>query len=700
MPKNTTVKILNDYFVAFFPGKKANNEVFKYNFQDSLFDEFFVENVDNGSRIVIKTKDIYEPVYAWDNSTITVKAKPKHRKIGGVVRKKSINIPEKLIATPFYTSSTTFLRKKINEESSYDESLFFTGVKFYANKNYTYAMQFFKEIIDKYPNSNFYVSSYFLLGDCYKNMKEYQKALDTYKKAITLSPKNDTVAQTLFNMANIYKKMHFYSRARRIYTSIMKDYATTRWGDRAQFMLAKSYYDEKRYKKALNLLLNIDKHSSYYSLSMLLASEIFIKENNDAKAVLAYYSISGKLSDIDVEQYYRELIDVAEALCRFNDFSGADDIFKYLKNYHAEKIFESVYIGQMKCDLNRGNYEDLKKKGQYIIENSKNKALVREAKKLLDEAKLKKGNIDKDTINQILKKYGNDPDIASLALYVFARKNYREKNFKVALDYLLKLKKFYPNSIYNKKAEVMAKTAIDKLLSEFYSYPDKQKLNFIYDSVVELHNYNADMCKLALALAVMNRMEKMHAILPHIKNSNCKGSLYAKYYIETSEYKKALNFAGNIEGIEPYIYYVNIVIGDVNYFKGAYKKAVEFYTQALGVKYELVKEYVYLKIANALYVSKDYKNSIKYLKNIKMKVFGDAANYIQAMDLYNMGQYKKAISLFMSLTGSLNYQERALFYLAISYLKTGNKKDAEKYFKQLKNSYPNSEYIKALKALL
>jgi len=700
VPNNALIKTADDYFVAFFPDKKVNNEIFKYNFNDREFDEFFVENTGNGSRIVIKTKDFYKPEFEKNNSTVTVKAVLKPEKKSIKSKETVAAIPDTLIAYPFYTSPTIFWKNNIKGTSSYDESLFFTGIKFFANRNYTYAARFFEEIIKKYPKSEFYVSSYFLLGDCYKNMKQYQKALDIYQKAIELSPKNDTVVQTLFSIAEIYKKMGFYSRVRRIYTSIVKDYATTKWSQKAKYLIAKSYYDEKMYDKALNILLNIEKNSAYHSLGMLLAAEIFIKENNDAKAVLAYYSMSNKLKDIDIAQYYKELIDVAEALCRFNDFNGADDIFKYVESYHNEEVFESVYLGEMRCDLNRGNYDDLKNKGEYIIKNSKNRAFVKEAKKLMDEAKLQKGNVNKNTIDEILKKYANDPDVASLALYVFARKNYRQNDYKEALNYLLKLKRFYPKSIYNAKAKNFAEVCINKLLEDFYENPDKQELEFIYTSVVTLGLYDADMCKLTLALTVMNKIEKMHSILPHIKDKNCKGSLYAKYYIEMGEYKKALEFAGNIEGVEPYVYYVDIVVGDVNYFKGSYKKAVELYKQALAIKNGLVKEYIYLKMANAMYLDKDYEHSLKYLSNVTMKVFQNAANYIKALDLYGMNKYKKAIAIFKLLSNSLDYQERALFYISISYLKIGNEKEAKLYFKKLKNKYPNSEYIKTLKVLL
>ncbi len=701
IPEKTKVFIKGNYFVAFFCCERVKKELFESNLKDGYFSSFFVENVDdNGSRVIIATNKPYVPSYSYknDNRTIIVKAvlpkkkAPQRRRVYSPV-------PDSLVATPFYISSYVFYKKVSPESASYDESLFFMGVKYFTLKNYAYAMSFFKEIVEKYPQSPFYVSSYFLLGDCYLKLKEYDKALSVYRKAIGLSPKNDTVAQTLFNMAKIYRKLGYYSQARRVYQTVVNDYLNTKWADEARYLLAKTYYEQKNYRKALSELMNINKKSPYYPLSMLLAAEIFIKQKNMAKAVLAYYAISNALESINVNEHYRELIDVAAALCRFEDYAEADKIFSHIEKKATKDEVQYAYLGKMKCDLDKGDYKDLKEKAKYILSSSKNKKLIDEVKKLLDEAKLKEGKVSEKTIEEILRKYANDPEIASLALYVYAKKSYREANYRKALDYLLKLKRLYPGSVYNERGKKIAFDSIDKLLNQFYENPSQSLIDYLYSVEAHLRVYR-DVCRIAVGLMAMGELEKMHSLLPFVTDSNCKSVLYAKYYIEMGKEAEALKYLENVEAVEPYVYYADIVMGDINYFKGSYTKAYQFYIKASRIKINLISQYAKLGAMRALLLAGEYKKVVGLFKDITLKSFKDKALFIEAKALFSMGDYKGSIDTFGQLKSVLEYKEQALFYLALSYSKLGKMDKAKDYFKQLEKLYPKSEYLKTLKVIL
>ncbi len=704
LPPHPEVYTVGRYFVIYFKGKRVKSQILKPFLKDSYFGGFYIENVDdNGSRVIIETRQPFYPAYRFssDNTSITVSAVMRRAEKKLEVAIKGYPVPQEIVATPFYVSSYVFKPSMAKKEVSYDETLFFMGVKFYTLKNYSYALGFFKQIIKQYPSSPYYVSSYFLLGDCYRQLKEYQKALQVYQKAIALSPKNATVAQTLFEMADIYRKIHFYSRARRIYQSIIKDYLNTKWADKAAYMLARTYFEQRHYSKALDVLMNIRKSSSYYPEAMLLAAEIFIKKKNPARAVLAYYTISSVMNRIDVKEHYRELIDVALALCRFEDYSSAAAIFDHIESSGDKRLVEYSYLGRMRCDLDKGDYDDLKKRANYILTTTRDKKLRQKVEKLLDEAKLKKGNVSEKTIEEILKKYANDPEVAALALFVYAKKNYNQKHYKKALDYLLRLQRLYPESIYNRQAAPMEQVIIKKLLDDLYQNPSRDKLDFIYSSVVHLKLYSlVDVCRIATALMAFGELDKMHSLLPYLKNSDCKDVLYAKYYTEQGESKKALEYLGNVESIPPYVYYYNIVLGDLNYFSGDYEKAVSFYERASQIKINLIKQYVLLRIMDAAYMAGDYKKSLNYAGSIDLQPFKLKASFIEAMDYYSLGNYKKAVELFEGLTSSLKYKEQALFYLAVSYVKMGKKEQALRYFKKLKKLYPESEYLKTLQVLL
>jgi TolA-binding protein len=697
VPKKVHIFSKDRYFVALFEAQKAKKELFQESLYDKYFDGFFVENLKSGSRIIIKTKKGYTPEFDNTSNKIVVRAKLIKRKIKKPSIKKSV--PETFAAMPFYISDRVFIKKRSQTEASYDETLFFTGVKMFANKNYSMAAEFFKEIIKKYPNSKFYISSQFLLGDCYNGEKEYAKAIQVYNQAIKLSSKNTTVAQTLLNIADIWVERKYYSKARDIYKSVMKDYASSRWGYEAQFLLAKTYYEQGRFKKAEEMFVGIDKKSEFYSTAFLLAAECFIKEKDDARAVLAYYSASKRLDSINTVKYYKELTDVALALCRFNDYKAASNIFDKLEKEKVQDITEESYLGRMECDLSKGDYEDLNNRAELIIHSSKNKERIKRAQKLLDKSKLKSGKLNQKGIEKILKKYKDQPDIASLALYVYAKKSYRNKHFKTAIDYLIKLKKLYPASKYLKESKPMAKDSINMLLNDLYTSPSKQALDYIYDAVITLNRYDADMCRLSIAMIAFNSIENLSKILPYAKNKNCKKALYAKYYIERGYDKNALEALDDVDKVKPYIYYVDMVMGDINYFKGAYDSAASFYRKALSIDISMLKDYVKIKLADALLLSNNYKDSLKYL-NVSLKIYKNRILYIKGMDYYNLKNYKESIINFKQLSNILEYKEKALFYIAISYIKLKDMKNAKVYFNKLKLKYPKSNYLRTLKVLM
>ncbi len=699
MPKNALVKTNERYCTVFFKFQKVKNEVFKDGLDDKFFEGFFVENLKIGSRVIIKTKKGYSAKYSTKGSDIIVTTyKTVHKN-----REKQLSnkkVPSNLIALPFYLSGSIFIKRQNQTAESYDERLFFTGVKMFANKNYNMAVEFFKEIINKHPQSKFYVSSYFLLGDCYKNTKEYSKAIEIYRKAISLSPKNSIVAQTLLSIADIWISKKYYSKARDIYKSVIKDYSTTDWGNTAKFLLAKSFYDQGRYNKAEGLFVEADKKSKFYALSFLLAGECFIKDKDEARAILAYYTMSKRLKDIDIDKYHNELIDMAKTLCKFNDFKAAKDIFGYVQSSDNQDVVEMSYLGEMECDIAKGDLKDLNKKADYIIHNSKNKKRIKEAQKLLDKAKLKSGNINKKTIDKIMEKYKKQPDIISLALYVFAKKNYNDKNYKEAIDYLSQLKKLYPSSSYNKDAKPIVNDSIDKLLDDFYKNPNRERLDYIKDAVILLNGYEADMCRLAVGLIVFDEVDSLSKFLPYAKNQNCKKALYAKYYIEKGFDKNALESLNDVDKTEPYIYYIDMVMGDINLFKGSFDSSVEFYKKSIQINIPILKDYLKVKLANALMNAGKYTDSLNYL-NVKLRIFKDKIGYIKGIDYYNLKKYKKAIAIFKQLTNiGLAYKEKSLFYIAISYIKLKDKENAQKYFDKLKKEYPSSEYLKTLRVLL
>ena len=695
---NTQIYTKGRYFVAYFPGKLLKKELFDNNLKDQYFKGFYLENTDNSSMIIVECNNGFVPNVKKNGNVIVVKPIPKAA-ASRRVKRKLIPPPKSMLAMPFYVSENTFSPVE-KTKTSYDESLFFSGVRAFYIKNYQLAAAFFREIVTKYPNSSFFISAYFLLGDCYKNMNNYDLAIKTYNKAIELAPKNSAVAQTLFSIAQIYEKKNMFMAARNVYNRIMRDYVGTKWADKASFMLGYSYYLENRCREALKHFLNVQRNDPYYPLSMVLAAECFYRAKFYAKTVLAYYYMSNKLNTVDPVKYYKELGDIGVALCKFEDYKEAGKVFDYLESTHNEEVLEHSYVDRMKCDLKKGDFEDLNYRGKYILKYSKDETLKREARKLMDEAKLKKGEVNRKTIDEIMAKYRNDPEIISLALYVYANKNFRDGNCEGALKYLVKLKKMYPESDYNAKGEGIAAKCINKLIDQFYANPSMDLIEHLFKLSVLLKPKKADMCRLAWGLIFSYRVGEVEKIMHLISDEECRQAVIAKFFIEMGDNLKALDIVNNLQKIEPYVYYINMIFGDVNYFNGDYEKAINLYKNALKIKNKLMDDYLRLRVARAMMQLKEFDKAMDVLKEIRISMYSNDVTFLEGLCLYNKGNYKDAIETFKNLINNLDYKERVLFYLTMSYFKLNDKKDAMKYFGILKRNYPNSEFLRVLKALI
>ncbi len=684
------------YFVAYFPGELLKKELFGRSLKDLYFNSFYLENSVDSSEIIIKCNKGFIPVFERKGNTVIVKAR---RKLEKEAHKRLIPPPVGMIATPFYVSENTFSPIE-KSKKSYDETLFFSGVRAFYIKNYQLASAFFRKIITKYPESPFFISAYFLLGDCYKNMKDYDLAIKTYNRAIRLAPKNGLVVQMLFSIADIYEKKGMFVSARNVYKKVIKDYIGTKWAEEASFLLGLSYYKENRCRDALGRFLNVQKGSKYYALSMLLSAECFFRVKDYAKAVLAYYYMSNSLDMVNPKVYYRELSDVGVALCKFEDYKEANKIFDYMESTHDEDVVEYSFIGRMRCDLKNRDLNDLDNRGNYILKHSRSPKIKALAKKLMDEAKLERGTVSEKTIDKIMAKYRNDPDVISLALFVYAEKNYREGNCDKALKYLIKLRKLYPESEYNKDGSPIASECINKLLNQFYTNPSRDLINSLFSAEVLIRPKKVNLCKLSWGLIFSGETEKVEKIMHYISDDECRQAVAAKFYAEMGDNMKALDIVDNLQRIEPYVYYIDMIFGDINYFRGNYRKAIGLYENALRIKSGLMKDYLSLRIARSWFQLKDYNKSINVLKSIKLPMFLNDALFLKGICFYRSGRLKIAAEVLKNLINNLQYKERVLFYLAMIYYKLNDEKDAMHYFDQLRMFYPNSDYSKVLEALL
>ncbi len=108
-----------------------------------------------------------------------------------------------------------------------------------------------------------------------------------------------------------------------------------------------------------------------------------------------------------------------------------------------------------------------------------------------------------------------------------------------------------------------------------------------------------------------------------------------------------------------------------------------------------------LKEAEKYYKRGDYSEAkIRYKKLVSMKYKPARSNYMLGEIAYKQKSYAKAIEHYkksISLYDKASYIPTLLYHTGISLSKLKKNKEASKFFKALKNNYPNSKEAKSLK---
>lgn len=693
-----TISYQGSYAIFAFSGKKANKEIYKTNIKDRYFSEILVQNTFIGSRIVVKTKKGYVPKAVKNKNAIVIDAiemKEKEKKPHIVYNP----VPRDMIAQPFFVSDDIYKPNTHKKEKSQAGALFYSGVNAYNDKNYSLASTFFKEIIDKYKNSKFYIGSHFLLGDCLKNLGDYENAIEVYKKAIHLSHKNDAVAQTMFNIADIYNKERHKQQERSMFKKII-DYYGDSWADKARFFLGINYLNSSNYKQANLVFSSISSKSPYFTAGTLLSAYSYHIEGNDAKAMLLYYKINGNLENIDVKKYENELISIAEVLCLFKDYKESNRIFSYVGS-SGGALSDNLYLGYLKCDLFMGNYDDLQQKYEYLVSHSKNLSNIKKAKNLIDKAKLLQGKIGKEDLSNILQRYKNDKEMMPFLLFVYTKNAFEDEQYKIALKFMSELKKMYPKSVYNNRLKDIGFKSVEALFKKYKNDLKKGDLLYIYNKMVALSIYGDYSCDVAKNLIIFDQFDYAHNLSQFIHSSSCKFFVEAKYNVEKGNYNDALKLINSASKDVNQIPYINIIFGDISYYKSQYNKALEFYKKSYaGLKSKLLKDYVHIKIADVYVGMRKYQMAIDELSAVKDRILKNKAEYAKSISYYNLSKFQYAVKGFQKLLNDKQYEESSLFYLSLCYINLNNFKKANSYFDILKKKYPQSDFIGKLKVLM
>ncbi len=473
----------------------------------------------------------------------------------------------------------------------------------YFNK----AIDFFKNSHDKRREGNVYGS----LGSIYEQLSQNDKALEYYKKSLEIAEKyNDkwTALSTLIVLPGLYDRLGDHENAQ----------ATE--------------------KKCLELLVKLPEDEDVAIQYQLLGlSNVKRNPNKAEEYFLKSLKILEKQKSLRGEKlteggYYY----LADFYCKQNKFGEGliyyNKLFECAKKTNDQKRMAGIYgvIGLVKANLKDiGGALDSYRKAYELDSTLKDS----KAMELLA------------------------PEIQKLEKYQLEVKDYNEK--KIAED-LLQRSGIY---VLNGNMELALVNA-QKALGIFKNNNDKQKIAASLRVIAGIYLTKGDQIKaqsfLNEALPIVNETKDKESIAMVHGAMALFFEHIGKYEDSEKELNKAVASLGDSNMEKPYWATYYHCLATLNYKKGKFKEAVEFFKKSIDANKELadprVLSFTYLMAGYVSYKANNLNEAISFLKSASE--LADSINEQKTLTLSSLliGEVQNAGDFL----GRKNYYEKAI----------------------------------------
>jgi len=292
----------------------------------------------------------------------------------------------------------------------------------------------------------------FDIGSIYLKKNNIDLAQKYYEKFISSKINQSMSSDIYYNLGQYFYRQKNYLKARQYFSKLIFNFPSDELSDDALFWKANSYFAEKNYTKAIDTfktLIKSFKNSEFTAQAYFKIGEAYYLQNQYSQAIVYYKTVINKfpLSSVSktatykLAQCYKHTKNIKKAIPLFKQFSEGNS-----SDYYSIKAkFElAVYYFEN---------SDYKKAIPFLIfakqnsENLKPQAtfLLAESYRLSKEFEL----ANKEYALIVHYKY---KQYMPQSLYYLAYGYDRLNKKDVALDYYKKTKKFFPNTVWAKKA--------------------------------------------------------------------------------------------------------------------------------------------------------------------------------------------------------------------------------------------------------
>ena len=473
--------------------------------------------------------------------------------------------------------------------------------------------------------------------------KHYASALECFENYIAAS--DDDNEQNVV-VAKYYEAVSSLllgnSKGETKIIAFVKENPTSLMADHANFLYANTLFKEKKYRDALKIYKNINKqnlNSDEQNESKFKEAYCYYQTNEVAKATPIFRELAKTDNQYrnDARYYYAHILYIN------NDKDEALKYFNLLSNNNKYKDIANTYILQINFD--KGNYSDVSRNGDDIMNKSKKKRKA-DIALMLAEA----WNQQED--------YAKSLEYYNIALKNSNRKLPREVEFKIGFckmktnDFEGAIEHFAKVTDKNDKlgqygsyymAQCYTSTNQDKFARNTFFKAYKMNFN---DTLSEnaLFNYAA----LSFIPGIDPFNETVNILNEYINNNPNSNNIsdlqeiVVHLLLNSNDYDKALktiegysNITPELENIQSQLTYN---VGIQHYEEGNYKEAINYFKKSSENKNtnSSIKAEALFWLADSYYQNKEENNAAKtYLAFLKSPMASSTEVYPLAY--YNLG---------------------------------------------------------------
>jgi len=214
-------------------------------------------------------------------------------------------------------------QNEFRDSSLRPQAMYLLGSSLYNRGKFPEAVEVFKGIIRMYGQDTGLVQkAEYEIADCYYQMGNEKEAMNRFKSLRSKYPDSSLTAEVMWWLGEYYYRHSDLGLARRYFSSLIKDFPKSKLVPSAYYALASTYDSEDKYPEAIdnfNKVIATDK-SDLAGTAAVAIADIYVKEHKLSSALEGYKDILVKYTNLahlaypKIADIYRKTGNFEEAL--------------------------------------------------------------------------------------------------------------------------------------------------------------------------------------------------------------------------------------------------------------------------------------------------------------------------------------------------------------------------------------------------